>query len=138
MTTKENITLENYNLLKNLQSHQKLIVRGDKFEIDSRWIQGIQRRCTGDSRSDLILPIETTFNMMRIPTKDNYQDIIKVLGHLEHVFLQTYPDDNSGLVKCVKDLREKYIKASSKRSGQILNNLLTAKEFKLYCSGKSN
>jgi len=87
-----NIAEHNFDLLSNLQPYQKLTVEisSGKMEIDNRWFQGlIRRKLTGDSRNDIVDPIQSTFKKLTESKKTEEMKIC--LDNIRDVFSTTYP-----------------------------------------------
>lgn len=131
---KQRIWFHNYFLLKRLEPNQKMyVLENGRLEIDDRYFRWFRRRLSRNSPFELIEPIKETFEGIQ----ENYANIIETLKHLLLVLRHTYPNDTSGLVKSVEDLYNDHRDKLSNKSGQILNNLLSMKEYELYCTGTS-
>lgn len=98
------IALHNSQLLQKLEPYQKLIVLdNDVLEIDDRWIQSLRRTITGDSRYDIIGPIEKTFTKLitmegepkiivdKYEAEVNPEKLMELLKKLRETISTTYP-----------------------------------------------
>lgn len=106
----------NFELLKTLKVDQKLIVDANskRLTIDKRWVPFIRRRLTGDSKLDILAPIEQTFEKIRIysakETDKDYlvkdpHEIGVCLKNMEETLLSTYSNFGKlhGLVEKIRN-----------------------------------
>jgi hypothetical protein len=82
--------LNNFFFLKHLNPTYKLITDGVRFSYDNRWLPSVRRTVTGNSRRDLLKPIEQTFVLLREII--NPLEELNVLKHIQEVFHSMYPD----------------------------------------------
>lgn len=110
--------LDNFFLLKNIKPHERLTVDPDTLllSLDQRWLKSLQRSYSGNSRADLIVPIQKTFEILMKNKMFHQQKIYECLDHISEVFSETYPNyENFNAL--IKELKRK--------SGTILENIKT-------------
>lgn len=97
---------KNFQLLSSMPS-QKLIVdkNNKKLYIDDRWFQCVRRKYNGDSRYDIIQPIQKTFKNATF----SFEKKLKCLQYLQKVFMEIYPYYNK-LHILLRDLEKEYKK----------------------------
>ena len=100
------IAYENFQLLLTLPENHKLIVdkTTGKFTLDERWIlPGRRRWYYGDSRDDLLVPLEQVFDLIKTMKSD--EEIINCLNHIKDTFEKLYPDFDKlhKLIQCIMD-----------------------------------
>lgn len=124
----------NFDILLNLQPYEKLIVdEHGNMIVDSRYVQSIRRRITRDSKKDILLPLEQTFNTIKISDEAK----INALKQIEVTFKQTYPsfrkligdDKEKGVIQ--KLLKECESRLAYANTGKTLSSLLDLKMFEL-------
>lgn len=103
------IAYENFQLLLTLPENHKLIVdkTTGKFTLDERWIlPGRRRWYYGDSRDDLLVPLEQVFDLIK--TMKSNEEIINCLNHIKDTFSKLYPDFDK-LHKLIKNILDKFV-----------------------------
>lgn len=82
----------NYELLSSFEEGNKFTL--DKYDmilsLDNRWLSPFQRSLWGESRMDILKPIEKTFEIIRIEKTSD--EIINCLNHIETNFKKIYPN----------------------------------------------
>ena len=101
----KDIAEHNFEILKNLDSFQKLIVdENNKLYIDDRWFPSFRRTYDGSSRKDILDPIKDTFDSKYVKSLD-FKLKGEILIHIKEIFLDTYPDYED-LNKLISELAE--------------------------------
>lgn len=93
--------LLNLSILAKIQRGDKLIIRGDFFEIDTRYLQGLQRFIEGNSRSETIDKLNDILDMSFKLT----DEILKA-EHLKSSDEGYFIDDNSSKLQTIKSCME--------------------------------
>lgn len=85
------IAIENYALLRSLQPFTRLIANKDtgKLTIDDRWLSSARRYANGDSRHDIIEPINLTFKYAISIVPE--EEVEETINHVNNTLSQTYP-----------------------------------------------
>jgi hypothetical protein len=127
----DNKTLQNnIDIFTILQPDQKLIVDSNgKISIDERWIQGARRTLTGDSKIDIIDPIEIT---LKHAIDNDYEDIEKIMTHLDEVLSITYPDFTAMkklLIRLGTRKRDRDSDKQHRETGRQISNMIYLKSF---------
>lgn len=101
---KPNIALENYNLLMKLKPSEKLMCGlNNQLQLDERYLKGVRRTITGDSRDRLLSVLCETLETVNVPNIRKLQLISK----LKLVLSQTYAD-YPRLSDTIAELFQKY------------------------------
>lgn len=126
----QSIAEHNFQIFTNLEPYQKLIVDSqNKVTIDERWVQSARRTITGDSRVDIVEPIENTFTYA---IENNFVDVEKTLEHLSTTLDVTYPDFEAVqklIRRLLKRKRERDTEEQARDTGRKLSNMLYMKNF---------
>lgn len=136
------IALLNLQTLKNLKDDVKLTAKSNgTLKIDDRWMNGIRRTAGGDSKKDILEPIEQTFiAIVNHPSYDRQrsEELIDVLYHLKVTFAKTYPkfDDLQSKLQDLLKNNEWNIKMMN--TGSILSNRLSLRDFSSSHNVKEN
>ena len=107
----------NYQVLKKLTEYEKLCVKDQtQIRVDERWLKGLRRTVSGDSKQDILIPIEQTFDVLMLERYYPANDIDSTLSHLLDVFSVTYPgyDDLQNLIKKLKRNNQNYNRSNTK------------------------
>lgn len=127
------IALANLYILENLDPDIKLTVKSNgTFKVDNRWMNGVRRAAAGDSKKDLLEPIEQTFiTLINHHTYDISQSLrlTSVLKHLKDTFTKTYPGFDNLQTRLEKLITENKWQENLKNTGMFLNNRLTQREY---------
>ena len=89
--------VKNYNFLAELKPFKKLTVTKDNETsqyvlcYDNRWVQSVRRTATGDSRKNLLLIVEQTFDALHDNNPLNSEEEQKILTHVSSTLKKTYP-----------------------------------------------
>lgn len=116
------IAKHNFKLLSS-QFESKLIVDKNtlKLNLDNRWFQGPRRFLSGDTRHDILTPIELTFERCM----ESYSDIFNCIQHLQDSLKNIYPS----YTKLHNLLRELHYKYSRTVNISVLNKLKIPEHF---------
>lgn len=127
------IAEQNLNILRNLKADVKLTVNSQgELSVDQRWLNGIRRTATGDSKKDLLEPIEQTFMTIINDVgfnSSNGEDLLNVLEHLQTIFSKTYPNFTELQTLLLKLIRESKSKIQERESGRQLSVLLDQRKY---------
>ena len=110
----------NYDLLSNLKPFQKLIVvDNNKLELDSRWVQSIRRKITGNSKDEILEPLIDTFHILIhyylhvVGVSLENSHLLKTITNVGNVLKQTYPNWDE-LSKRFENIKETIYNQSKK------------------------
>jgi hypothetical protein len=138
MQMEKSVTRNNLDILSNLQPYEKLIVDENmNLSVDTRYIQFMRRTATGDSKYDILIPIELTFNSQIISDEEK----LVILKHVGDTLLLTYPDfpemhsegeDKEGLLsKLKREIQKQKSDKLIQEAGKGFASLVDAKRNKL-------
>lgn len=127
------IAHRNLEILRNLQPDVKLTVKSQgELKMDERWLNGIRRTATRDSKKDLLNPIEKTFDVLiedhNFNSSVGYQ-LSVVLEHLQKTFEKTYPNFQELQELLSKIHRKNDNKVQERESGRQLSAMLDRRSY---------
>lgn len=125
--------LHNLHVLSTLQPNTKLTVDDNqKLSIDQRWLNGVRRTVTGDSKTDIIEPIKNTFTtLVRDPSynQEKGSKLQSVLENLDEWLKTTYPaftELYTSLTSLIKDVE---LENNVLETGRLLSLKLDQKNY---------
>lgn len=120
LTMKQNVAVENFDIFMKLKPHEKVMCSptAGKIKIDTRYLNGVWRTITGDSRERLIDVLSETLNTINIPNTKKLQLIAK----LSSVLSETYPVFQR-LSDTIAELCHKYNHPDGESSNAAISSL---------------